>query len=290
MPTVPLVPTVRRRRLGSALRAYRLEAGFDVLEDAAEAMGWDRSKLSRIETAKGAIKIADVPLLLASYGITDPEQIRPLEELARDAGKKGWWQTYTDLAAPSYVDLISLEDDAQSIRTYSPQLIPGLLQTAAYAREIIAATAITRTTEEVIALAEVRMARQAVLSRPGKPLKLRAIIHEAALHQEFPTRPGLMKEQLRRLLDAGELPTVTIQVMPLTAAAHPGQVGGFSLVDFPHPMPSMVETENLKGSSYVEGGEDTKLFSEAFEQVVAAALPVDDSTALIATLEGKAPK
>ncbi len=248
-------------------------------------MGWDRSKLSRIETAKARVRPPDVACLLTNYGVTSPDDVKPLEDLARDAGKKGWWQTYSDVAAPSYVDLISLEEDADSVRTYSPQLVPGLLQTGTYAREIIAATALTRRPEEVSALAEMRQARQAVISRPDKPLKMRAIIHEAVLHQTFPARPDVMREQLRRLREVSELPTVTVQVMPLNASAHAGQAGGFSLVDFPHPMPSVVETENLKGSSYVEGGDDVKLFGEAFEQIVAAALPPGDSSALIADLE-----
>lgn len=158
------------------------------------------------------------------------------------------------------------------------------MQTAAYARESIGANAITRTPDEVAALAEVR---QAVLTRPDGPLNLWAVIHEATLHQRFALRPMTMREQLRRLLDVAEMPHVTLQVMPLDATPHPGNVSGFSLVSFPSPMPPVVLLENLIGSSYVEGIGDVRTFADAFERIVAAALPTDDSLALIARIEEK---
>lgn len=119
------------------------------------------------------------------YGVTDHDVVTALEGLAKDAGKTGWWQTYSGVVAPAYSDYILLESDAESVRIYAPLLIPGLLQTADYARETIAANAITRTPEEVTALAEVRQARQAVLSRPERPLKLWAVIDEAVLHRRL---------------------------------------------------------------------------------------------------------
>jgi len=90
-----------------------------------------------------------------------------------------------------------------------------------------------------------------------------------------------MRDQLQRLLDAPGVPGVTIQVMPLDATPHPGGAGAFDLVSFPTPMPTVVQCENLKGTSYVEGTDDIKLYNDAFERIVAAALPVNDSLALI---------
>ncbi|MFB7600402.1 helix-turn-helix domain-containing protein [Streptomyces sp. NPDC056160] len=284
MPTVSLVPTVRRRRLGDMLRRLRQDAGLS-LDAAATAMGWDSSKLSRIENAKAQIRPPHISELLKQYGITDPDVVAALEGLAKDASKKGWWQTYSGLVAPAYADYISLESDAESVRVYAPLLVPGLLQTGAYARETIAANAITRTPEEVTALAEVRMARQAVLSRPERPLKLWAVIDEAVLHRRFSDRPQIMRDQLQRLIDVADSPGVTIQIMPLDATPHPGGAGAFDLVSFPAPQPSVVQFENLKGTSYVEGTDDVTLYEEAFAQIVAAAPPVSDSLALITRLK-----
>ncbi|WP_244308706.1 helix-turn-helix domain-containing protein, partial [Streptomyces monomycini] len=264
MPNVKAAPTLRRRRLGSTLRSYREEAKLSQ-ERAAEAMGWDESKLSRIENAKARMPYKDVPRLLELYGITDPEVVTALEGLAKDAGKQGWWQPYGDVVAAVYRDYLTLESDAESTHIWTPNLIPGLLQTGAYAREIITATAITRTPEEVHALAEVRRTRQAVLTaRPDGPLKLWAVIHEAALHQRFAPSSSVMREQLRHLLDMAGLPNISIQVMPLTATPHPGLIGLFEIVRFPPPWPTVVSLENLRSGYFVEGTDDVKVFETAF--------------------------
>jgi transcriptional regulator with XRE-family HTH domain len=284
MPNQPIVPTVRRRRLGSTLTQLRNDAGM-TLNDAATVMGWTVPKLSKIENARQQIQPKDVATLLRAYGISDPDVFSALENMAREAGKKGWWQTYSGVLAPAYADYISLESDAERVCEWTPMLIPGLLQTAAYARETIAANAITRTPDEVTALVEVRQARQAVLSRPGSPLQIWAVIHESVLHQRFANRPTTMRDQLRRLLDVAELPGVTIQVMPLDATPHPGTVGGFTVVNYPGPTPDVVLVENLMGNTYVEDPDAVKTFVGAFERVVAAALPVDDSLALIGKTE-----
>ncbi|ONK12935.1 helix-turn-helix transcriptional regulator [Streptomyces sp. MP131-18] len=284
MPNVRAIPTLRRRRLGGALRKYRNEAGVTLLT-ASRAMGWDESKLSRIETAVARLLPQDVAKLLAQYGITDPEVIAALEGLSKDAGKQGWWQAYGDAVGLSYKDFLTLETDADSVHIYTPGLIPGLLQTGPYAREIIAGISTTRTPQEVMALAEIRKMRQAILTtRPeGAPLKLWAVIHEAGLHQRSAGQPFLMRQQLKHLLDMTELPNITIQVMPLTATPHPGMLGLFQIVRFPHPWPTVVMLENIRGGHFVEGIEDVKVFDTAFERVVAAALSVDDSQQLIKT-------
>ena len=248
-------------------------------EVASEAMGWDRGKLSRIENAKAHLPVRDVAPLLAHYGVKDPDVVAALEGLARDANKTGWWTTYGNVVADSYRDYIGLEEDAESAHIYAQGLIPGLLQTGAYAREIITGT-VPHTADDVAALAEVRKKRQALLTdstRPTGPLKLWAVIHEAALSYRSAAQPLLMREQLRHLLDMTDLPDTTIQVMPLNAPAHPGMVGAFHVVRFPQPWPTVISLENIQGTDFVEGIDDVKAFESAFELVVAAALPVDDS-------------
>jgi transcriptional regulator with XRE-family HTH domain len=278
MPNVRAVPTLRRRRLGEALRSYRNKAAMS-LDSAAQAMGWDESKLSRIECAKARMRPQDVAMLLKLYGMTDPGVITALEGLAKDAGKQGWWQTYGDVVALSYKDYLTLESDAESVHICTPNIIPGLLQTGVYARDVISGAATTLTLEEVAALAEIRKTRQAILTTRagGQPLKLWAVIHESALHLRCASRPSLMRDQLRHLLDMAELPNITIQIMPLTATPHPGMLGIFEIVRFPQPWPTVVNLENLRGGHFVEGIDDVKLFEAAFERVVAAALSVEDS-------------
>nr|WSZ99267.1 helix-turn-helix domain-containing protein [Streptomyces sp. NBC_00857] len=273
-------PTVRRRRLGSELRRLREIANFK-LEDVADQLGLTTTKLSRIETARINVKIVDLDSLLDLYGVGDETQRRALHNLARDGRRRGWWQTYRHAISPEYADLISLEADAKNMRSYETLLIPGLLQTSAYARATINAINMTSTPEQVNALVEVRTARQAVLTRP-EPLELWAVIHESALRPSITSAP-VMRDQLQRLLDISELPHVSIQVLPLDAMPHPGMAGSFTLIGFPETADLDVAlVESLTSALYVEDPAEVSIYGGAFERLRANALPCDKSADLIA--------
>ena len=281
---------MRRRRLGSTLRRLRNEVGLS-LDQAAALMGWKAPKMSKIENAVQTIRPAEVTALIGHYGVTDPDSVTALENLARDAGRRGWWQNYGEVLPPTYADYVALEADAERLRQWESGLVPGLLQTAAYAREIITATCVPSITpEEVDARVEVRQARQAVLTRLEAPLELWAVIHEAALHVRFAARPGIMRDQLRRLRELAELPSVTLQVLPLEGSAHPGMVNSFNLLEFRDPGQEIVMIENVLGFAYLdpEDRQVARAFTSAFERIVATALPVDNSLALIGRLEEEA--
>ena len=277
-------PTVRKRRLGSELRRLRESAEMK-LDDAVRQLGWPKSKLSRVEVARLGIKPVDLDALLDLYSVDDRSKRDALHSLARHGSVRGWWQTYRDIISPAYADLISLEDDAVNMRSYQSTLIPGLLQTAAYARATITAINMTSTSAEVDALVDVRRARQAVLSRP-KPLEVWAVIHEAALRPQIKGNPQMMKEQLQWLLDKQELPHVSIQVLPLDAPPHVGMSGSFALVGFPETADlDVVHVESLTSALYVEDPAEVSRYGSAFEHLRAAALPFDESADLIERLK-----
>ncbi|MCQ6554729.1 helix-turn-helix domain-containing protein [Streptomyces sp. C10-9-1] len=279
-------PTVRRRRLGAELRRLREESGL-TLDDVADRTSLPAAKVSRIETARLGIKPGDLATLLELYGVDDEGKRALLHALARDGSRRGWWQTYRDTISPAYADLISLESEAHSVRCYETHLIPGLLQTAAYARATIAAINMTSPHEHVDALTEVRQARQAVLTR-REPLELWAIIHEAALRTRVPAGPHVMRDQLQHLVDRAELPHVSIQVLPFSAAPHPGMAGPFTVVRFSDaPGMDVVLLESLTSALYVEDHAEVGRYASAFERLRAAALPVDASSDLIKAIKDK---
>lgn len=278
-------PTVRRRRLGSELRRLREAAGL-TLDDVAKLTNFTTAKASRIETARSGVKADDLNALLGLYGVDKDDTARrtALHGLAKEGARRGWWQTYRDAISPAYVDLISLEADARSMRSYEATLIPGLLQTAAYARATIDAINMTSTQERVNALVEVRIQRQAVLTRP-EPLEFWAIIHEAALRPRI-AGPQIMKDQLQRLRDLSELPQVSIQVLPLEATPHPGLAGAFAIIGFPETSDlDVVLVESLTSALYVEDPAEVSIYGSAFERLRAAALPFDESADLIERLK-----
>ncbi|MDT3395127.1 helix-turn-helix transcriptional regulator [Streptomyces sp. B1866] len=280
-------PTVRRRRLGAKLRALRLERKLTLEETADRCKDFTPSKLSRIETARTAAKAEDIEALLDVYGV-DGELRAALLTLTRDGGKRGWWQSYRGVLTPLYEDLISLESEASAVSTYQHGVIPGLLQTAAYAKETLRATAMTDAlAERVHALVEVRLARQAVLTSRDEPLHLWAIIHEAVLRMEC-SNPAIMREQRQKLLSVAELPNVSIQVMPSNVAPHPGAGGAFTILGFPeHTDLDVVYLEHLTNALYVEDLAEVKVYGQAFEWLRAAALSFEDSLAFIAGLDAK---
>ncbi|MEV0846244.1 DUF5753 domain-containing protein [Streptomyces sp. NPDC049954] len=284
------VPTVRRRRLGGKLRALR---GEFTLEEIAEKSGglFNVSKLSRIEGAKTAAKPADVNALLDLYGSlgrpVDEDFRAALIELTKEGAKRGWWQSYRAVLSPVYEDLISLEDEATSFRTWQMGLIPGLLQTGDYAREFMTRIGMSDAIEERIdALVEVRLARQAVLTRREDPMTLWAIIGEEALHTRC--GEGVMRDQLARLLAMARRPNVTLQVLPSGAGPHVGQMGSYSVLGFQnHPDLDVVYLENLTSALYVEDPGQVDVYGVAFEQLRAAALSVELSAERIAKIRNE---
>ncbi|MFI7102853.1 DUF5753 domain-containing protein [Streptomyces sp. NPDC050161] len=277
-------PTVRRRRLGAKLRALR---GADTLDEIAERSegAFVTSKLSRMETAKSAAKAKDVEQLLDLYaklGRDVSDELRAaLVTLTKEGAQRGWWHSYRGVLTPVYADLISLEAEAESVSTWQLGVIPGLLQTAEYARWIIRATAMSEAVEaRVDALVEVRLARQAVLTRDN-PLTLWAIISEQALRS---TSEGdsVMDEQLGRLLSMAKRPNVNIQVLRSAAPLHVGQLGTFTVLGFgPHPDLDVVHTESLTAALYIEDGDKVAAHRDAWQRLTSAAESVEASTDLI---------
>ncbi|MBA0053018.1 transcriptional regulator [Streptomyces sp. AJS327] len=278
-------PTVRRRRLGAKLRALR---GDLTLEEVAEKSSGDftYSKLSRIETAKNAAKPDDVELLLKLYeelGRDVGDELRAaLLMLTKEGSQRGWWHSYRGILTPVYEDLISLEAEATKLSTWQAGMIPGLLQTAEYAREIITATAMSAAVEaKVDALVEVRLARQSVLTRE-RPLDMWAIISDSALQTQS-VGEGVMREQLGRLLSLGKRPNINVQIMPANAPPHVGQVGSYTVLGFEeHADLDVVHTESLTAALYVERRDQVAVYREGFDRLRAPALSVEASMARIA--------
>ena len=116
-------PTMRRRRLARELARLREERGMTIRE-AAGALEWDPSKLSRVEGLQRGIIVRDVRRLLDLYQVTGEAQREALFELARQAKQRGWWQAYADVMPSEYATLIGMEAEAAEIRAYEPELNP----------------------------------------------------------------------------------------------------------------------------------------------------------------------
>ena len=113
--------------------------------------------------------------------MTGPER-DGLIQLTREARQPGWWHSFRDVLPNPYEVHIGLEAGAASIRNFEPSVVPGLLQTADYARETFRNGPIELDPDGVERLVEVRLARQKILTRDNRP-RLWAVIDEAVIRR-----------------------------------------------------------------------------------------------------------
>jgi transcriptional regulator with XRE-family HTH domain len=267
-------PTMRRRRLAAELRRLREAAGL-TQEDVAGRLEWDASKLSRIENRQVGIIARDLRKLLDMYGMADDDQREGYFAMAREGKQRAWWQSYGDVIPSEYGTLIGLETEAATISNYEQELIPGLLQTADYARAVIRAFRPDDTADEVTRRVEVRQARQEVFAREDPP-RLWAVISEAVLRRAV-GGPAVMAAQLRALASERDRAVVTVQVLPFSAGEHPAMAGSFVILDFPDPEPGAVYLENASSALYLERVTDVQRYAGMFRFVQAAALGPKES-------------
>lgn len=277
---MPASPSMRRRRLAAELRKLRDDSGLTVT-DAARRLGWQASRLSRIETRQSGIGAPDLRKLLDVYEVADDAYRRRLADLARRVNERGWWQKYAGLIGSEYADLIGLEEEARAIRSYEQELVPGLLQTADYARAAIRVGRPTETTGEIDRRVEIRMERQEILTRPDPPFRLNVVLSEAALRRPVGGYET-MRAQIEHLMRPRDRANVTIQVLPFNAGVHPSMVGPFTVMTFHDPDDlGVVNIEYATGSVFLEDPDELRAYEEMWSTLQASALSADDSQAFL---------
>jgi hypothetical protein len=272
-------PTALRIMLGAQLRRLR-ETKRITPEDAGYVIRASGSKMSRLETGRVGFKSRDIADLLTFYGVTDDRERETLQELARQASARGWWHDYADIMPAWFEPYVGLEEAASSIRCYEIQFVPGLLQTPDYARAVTAVGFPAGSADEIERRVSLRMARQAVLSRPTRP-HLWLVLDEAALRRPV-GRPDVMRGQLRYLLDVGARPNVSLQIIPLARGAHAAAGGPFSILRFGEPdLPDVVYLEQLTSALYLDKRETVDHYLAVMERLCVEALPTPGSLEML---------
>ncbi|MFG2344377.1 helix-turn-helix domain-containing protein [Streptomyces phaeochromogenes] len=266
-------PTVRRRLLGAELRRLRMASGLKSKE-VAERLLVSQPKISHLENGNRAISPRDVRDLCAIYGVTDREVIDSLMEMAKESGGRSWWRSYGDLSNSVY---IGLEADAVSLHTYDPMVIPGLLQTPAYAEAVIGETIPLLTAEQAATRLKVRLRRQHRVYDPACPLRLWVVLDESALCRVVGS-PDIMREQLEHLSALGAEPHITMQVLPYAVGAHPGLSGHFSILRFADSHGAgVVYLERFTSDLCLEKPSDVQHYSAMYDHLRTRALDPDSS-------------
>ena len=272
-------PTALRIMLGAQLRRLR-ETKQITLEDAGYVIRASGSKMSRLETGRVGFKSRDIADLLTFYGVTDDQERETLQELARQASARGWWHDYADIMPTWFEPYVGLEEAASSIRCYEIQFVPGLLQTPDYARAVAAVGFPAGSVAEIERRVSLRMARQAVLTRPTLA-HLWLVLDEAALRRPVGP-PDVMRGQLRHLLDMGARPNVSLQIIPLARGAHAAAGGPFSILRFGEPdLPDVVYLEQLTSALYLDKREAVDHYLAVMERLCVEALPTPGSLEML---------
>jgi transcriptional regulator with XRE-family HTH domain len=280
-------PTVQRIVLGAQLR--RLREGREITtEQAAEAIRGSHSKISRMEHGRVGFKDRDVVDLLTLYGVTDPADRESLLNLAREAGNPGWWHDFGDLLPHWFEPYISLEAAASVIRNYEVQFVPGLLQSPAYAREVIQLGHPTISADELNRRVDLRMGRKRLLSRTAAP-RLWAALDEAVLRRPMGDT-SVMREQVDHLLEMTAHPNVTLQIVPFNVGGHSAAGGPFSILRFAEPeLSDVVYLEQLTSALYIDKSVEVDRYLEVMERLCVQAETAPDSIKLLEKIRDELP-
>lgn len=278
----PGSPTVRRMRLAVELHRLREHAGLTG-DQAAEELGWSPSKISRIENARSGVSVPDARKLLDLYRVSGTHRDE-LVALARGASRKGWWEAHSDLPE-GLIELIGMEAEATSAWNWEPQVIPGLLQTEAYAREVIGGwQEFAKITPSAIdSRVEARLTRQRRL-RGDAPLRLWAVMDESVLWRRFGDN-AVMRAQLQHLIDISQSPNVTLKVLSLDGK-QPVGTGAFVYFRFPQiydiQLDDIVWLEQLTNNFRVDQKDAVYHYELAFGALFAESLEPARSRDVIA--------
>lgn len=266
---------VRRRMLARALRTLREGAGL-TLEQAAPRLHFSVSKLSRIETAQIVIDPHWVKSMLDLYDIGG-DRWTELTELAVEALEPGWWKNFK-IGSDTF---LAYETEAIRSQVFTLGLVPGLFQTAEYARTLMEAVPLGHSTQELDNRVAARMYRKRRLTSTETPLHVVAVIDESALHQPVGGQE-VLRTQLHQLAELAKYDTVTMHVLPTAVGAHAALGSSFTILNFGDlGEPDIVSAEHTLGAVLVDKAGDVARARLIFERVLADSLDPAASRELI---------
>ncbi|MBA8824837.1 hypothetical protein FHX42_002184 [Saccharopolyspora lacisalsi] len=234
--------------------------------------------VSHWETGRRIPTSEDVASLLTAADITGEEKERVIE-LARHASEPNWLTVGMPGIPQQLAGAVECERSASSIVEWSPMGIPGLLQTADYARAISTASGLS--TQEVEPRVMLRVGRREVITQRN-PVCFLALVGEDALRDRIGT-PQVMSEQLRYLLELSARDNVTIRSVPPRVGWHPGLAGPFVLYEFPDS-PAVVHFEHYSSGAFVPDNDDVQAYRKAVDSIREVAMSPASTTELIAKI------
>ncbi|SDY45841.1 Helix-turn-helix domain-containing protein [Saccharopolyspora shandongensis] len=266
----------RHLAFGDALRRLRLAAGLSG-KQLAELAGWTPSKVSRVETAKQSVSDADVVAYCRLTDAADDAAAELRQELREIRIEAASWKRQLrtgNRARQEYGK--QLEDGAERIRLFEIALVPGLVQTAEYARHVFEVVAdLHQSSRDIAESVEQRMARQGVLF--SRRTSVEILCSEAALRHPI-APPQVMVGQLDRLLALAGMSTMRLAIVPLDAQLPVVPLHGFVIID------DLVLVETVNTEMTIADPDDLARFHRLFDGLLSAALEGAEARALLQRL------
>ncbi|GGL31098.1 helix-turn-helix domain-containing protein [Planomonospora parontospora] len=230
MDAVPsLDPGSPRVRFGAELRRLRETAQLSQAAVAAR-LGCTQTQVSRLEKATRTPSKSDAERLDLLFGQTGGVSFTRLyQRIVAQPGGPAWFRSWAE----------EIEPTAQVLRSWDPLLVPGLLQTEAYARQVFS-QAPQISSDEVEERVQARIRRQRILDRDNPPLVL--VLIDAGVLRRKVGGAEVMREQHGRLLEATRMPTVSIQVVSPECLT--GLMGAFTIAELPDGQPDAIHAES----------------------------------------------
>jgi transcriptional regulator with XRE-family HTH domain len=232
------------RALAASLRELRMTRGKG-LRELARMVRILPQLLSAWEKGQRVPGPEDIARLLGALQIDDATYERMMR-LARRAKDDNWLDSNPSDLPPALSGIVEYERTATRITMWSLAIVPGLLQSADYARAVLNGGQLSLEQADIHLVT--RLARQRMLTKPN-PVKLTAIIGEVAIRDEIGTA-DVMSDQIDHLLDMADLANVTLRVLPANIGYHPGLYGPFVIYEF-GDLPTIVHLEHSEATAFL---------------------------------------
>ncbi|MEU7551384.1 helix-turn-helix transcriptional regulator [Streptomyces sp. NPDC044571] len=284
-PVAPVVPlgqdpgrAATDRLLGQELRRCREARGL-TLRQVAPVIHGSVSKISRLERGESPPRPRDV-LALARFYEVDAQEMRVIERLLEHAQDAEWYEQFSDVTPGFLKRLIQLEGDAEEICVYENLVVPGILQTRAYARHMVRAVMPSAEPEEVERVVELRAERQLRLLDGPLP-RVVALLEESILHRRCGDAE-VMQEQLKHLLHAGDTDKVSIRILKMSREWGVTPPYPITHLKFSNGEQSeLAYVEHINGANYVTKPRALDDYRNALSNLRNAAASKDESIDLI---------
>lgn len=272
--SLPADSGTERQRLAAALKTLRLTAGLTTT-DLAARLGFSQSKVSKTENGNTLPTPKDVRAWAqATQGADRADAL--VEMALRAATQVGSWRSvHASGLTRRQIEVAGIEASVTALQNFQPALIPGLLETADYARRVLTMMDVSGK-RDIDGAVTARLSRQSVLFDRAKTFHF--VMTEGALRW----RPGSVetqRAQLHRLLAVMDLPNVTISVLPFSIEADVPYLSGFTIFEVPDRPQVLVEV--LSTELVLEEPPDLALYRDAFGRAAHAALDRASSVAAI---------